>query len=326
MSKFFGAVGRFQYDPVNDSWSWSKTMFSLYGFEPGQIIPSTAVVANHLYPEDRGRILTLFETARAATGPVAMLHRINAVDIERTVVTTVATSGDEAQLADGSPSGTIVGITTDVTADVLAAAARRAREDIDAAVISHEVVDQAKGVLMLAYGLGAKEAFGVLSWLSQRTDTKLRIIAQRILDALAQHRIAEGVFRELDEVFSDAALAVGDFETPEKSLEAILHNGSHEHARLSCRSVVNTEDVVVQLSGVIDLTTAPALTADLNRAAKHGGVLPLTIDLAEVEYLASAGVSELHRFRARVARTGRVVQFSNAGHLPQLRILEDEPA
>jgi AmiR/NasT family two-component response regulator len=43
------------------------------------------------------------------------------------------------------------------------------------------VIDQAKGMLMLAYGIDADTAFGILQWRSQLTNTRVRLLAQQVL-------------------------------------------------------------------------------------------------------------------------------------------------
>lgn len=42
------------------------------------------------------------------------------------------------------------------------------------------VIEQAKGAVMLAYGIDAEEAFTLLRVRSQETNTKLRILAARV--------------------------------------------------------------------------------------------------------------------------------------------------
>lgn len=44
------------------------------------------------------------------------------------------------------------------------------------------VIEQAKGALTVVYGLTADQAFRVLKWRSQETDTKLRALAAQLMD------------------------------------------------------------------------------------------------------------------------------------------------
>ena len=44
------------------------------------------------------------------------------------------------------------------------------------------VIEQAKGMLMLIYGLDAGAAFDLLKWRSQKSNIKLRRLAQQLVD------------------------------------------------------------------------------------------------------------------------------------------------
>ena len=55
------------------------------------------------------------------------------------------------------------------------------------AMKSRAVIEQAKGILIADHGITPDEAFAMLVQLSQRTNTKLRDVAQRLVDA-RQHR------------------------------------------------------------------------------------------------------------------------------------------
>ncbi|MGH3524120.1 MAG: ANTAR domain-containing protein, partial [Mycobacterium sp.] len=47
------------------------------------------------------------------------------------------------------------------------------------------VIEQAKGVLMAVYRVSADQAFGVLRWRSQVTNTKVRALAQQLVADVA---------------------------------------------------------------------------------------------------------------------------------------------
>jgi hypothetical protein len=59
-----------------------------------------------------------------------------------------------------------------------------------AEVVAHRaIIEQAKGMLSVIYGLDDRAAFDVLRWRSQTTNTKLRALAgQLIADFRAAHR------------------------------------------------------------------------------------------------------------------------------------------
>ena len=45
-------AGRFTYRPVTDTWTWSDGIFRIHGFEPGEVVPTTALVMAHIHPDD----------------------------------------------------------------------------------------------------------------------------------------------------------------------------------------------------------------------------------------------------------------------------------
>ncbi len=72
------------------------------------------------------------------------------------------------------------------------AEARRLAENLRRAIESRAVIDQAIGLLMATRGLDAKEAFRMLARESQNTNTKLRDIAARVVDATRRPRSGPG--------------------------------------------------------------------------------------------------------------------------------------
>ena len=87
--------------------------------------------------------------------------------------------GDRTLDNDGAivgTSGFYIDVTealqSDITTVVSEVAASRAR------------IEQAKGVLMAAYGLSAERAFDILVWRSQETNIKLRDFAARFLGVI----------------------------------------------------------------------------------------------------------------------------------------------
>jgi AmiR/NasT family two-component response regulator len=59
-------------------------------------------------------------------------------------------------------------------------------EQLREAMRSRAVIEQAKGVLMAQRGCSTEEAFALLREMSQTTNTKLRTVAQAIVDSVAR--------------------------------------------------------------------------------------------------------------------------------------------
>jgi hypothetical protein len=47
------------------------------------------------------------------------------------------------------------------------------------------VIEQAKGILMAIYRVSPEQAFGVLRWRSQETNTKLRSLANQVISEIS---------------------------------------------------------------------------------------------------------------------------------------------
>ncbi|EID81831.1 MULTISPECIES: PAS and ANTAR domain-containing protein [Rhodococcus] len=64
------------------------------------------------------------------------------------------------------------------------------------AVRSRAVIEQAKGALMLVYSVSADAAFDLLTWRSQQTNTKIRVIAEQIVLAFGDEIHTPTSFRD----------------------------------------------------------------------------------------------------------------------------------
>lgn len=60
-------------------------------------------------------------------------------------------------------------------------------------------IEQAKGVLMAAYGISAEKAFDILVWRSQEANLKLRDVASRFLDALVHQAASPETRSQIDQ-------------------------------------------------------------------------------------------------------------------------------
>ncbi|MCV7099668.1 PAS and ANTAR domain-containing protein [Mycobacterium palustre] len=169
-------VGRFRFFLDGQRWEWSDAVARMHGYAPGEVEPTTELLRRHKHPDDRERVAAVFDDVLEGK-PFSSRHRI--VDTSgRTHCVIVA--GDRMLDDTGTPIGTsgfYVDVTdslhTDITNVLEAVADARAR------------IEQAKGVLMAAYGITAERAFDVLVWRSQETNLKVRDLAARFLDAVA---------------------------------------------------------------------------------------------------------------------------------------------
>ncbi|CAJ1502049.1 PAS and ANTAR domain-containing protein [[Mycobacterium] kokjensenii] len=181
-------VGRFRYWLADRRWEWSDTVARMHGYEPDAVVPSTELLLQHKHPEDRAQVAEVLK--RVVEGePFSSRHRI--VDTSGQVHWVIVV-GDRMLDDEGCALGT-AGFYVDVS-DVLQA-------DISAGVSevaqSRAVIEQAKGVLMVAYGISAERAFDILVWRSQETNIKVRDLAARFLAAFTG-RLPSDVLSDLD--------------------------------------------------------------------------------------------------------------------------------
>ena len=169
-------VGRFRFYIDGQRWEWSETVERLHGYEPGTVTPTTDLVLRHKHPDDRQRVAAVLD--RVVDGePFSSRHRI--IDISgRThwVIVVGDRMLDEAGKVIGT-AGFYVDVTDTMQSDITTAVSKvtEARAEIE----------QAKGLLMAAYGISADRAFDILVWRSQETNVKVRELAHRFIDAMA---------------------------------------------------------------------------------------------------------------------------------------------
>ena len=180
-----GPTGTFHFSHSSGSWAWSDELFAVYGFTPGDVVPTAELMLAHQHPEDRAEMEAQLDEAVASGRPFSSWHRVDGADgVTRVVVTVGAGAFDE--------SGTLVGVhgfQADVTESVRRTTSRGVDEAIELMAQSRPTIEQAKGALMLRYGLDAEEAFGLLRLYSQRVNLKLRDVARSLVDALPQGRL-----------------------------------------------------------------------------------------------------------------------------------------
>lgn len=170
-------VGWFRFYFDDERWEWSEEVQRMHGYEPGTVAPTTELVLAHKHPDDRHEVAKTIDSMLHSRCAFSTRHRI--IDT-RGVVHQVVVVGD--QLTDGhdvviGTHGYYVDMTP--TSD-------NAREEIITARVAEitehrAVIEQAKGMLMLVYGLDEDAAFDLLRWRSQSANVKLRLLAEQIV-------------------------------------------------------------------------------------------------------------------------------------------------
>jgi hypothetical protein len=171
-------VGRFTCDLVTGTWEWDDEVFRIHGLEPGSITPTTEYVLNGKHPEDRERVAAVLTQAARTGEPFSVSYRLIGADgVERRVVVVC-----EGGVCEDDTVTSIDGYYVDLTADFRAESQEFANEAVAAASESRAIIEQAKGSLMLAYGLDANQAFAMLTWWSSHRNVKVRELASRLVE------------------------------------------------------------------------------------------------------------------------------------------------
>ena len=174
-------VGWFRYQVLTDLWTWSAELYQMHGFQPGEIVPTTAVFTSHKHPDDRAQTDSVLASVLATGQPFCCRHRIVT---SRQEVRTVVTIGQGA-LDDTGQVVEVHGYFVDITAATVHATREELREAVDRSAASRADIEQAKGALMIVNGVSAEEAFAVLAWHSSQANIKLRELARLITAEIA---------------------------------------------------------------------------------------------------------------------------------------------
>ncbi|MBB3754116.1 hypothetical protein FHT44_006638 [Mycolicibacterium sp. BK634] len=169
-------VGRFQFYFDDEHWEWSDEVQIMHGYEPGTVSPTTELVLSHKHPDDYQQVATTLDDVRRHHQAFSTRHRIidTAGRIHHVIVV-----ADKLQDEAGMVVGTS-GFYVDVTP-----AEDRKQKQLSAAIAeiaeNRASIEQAKGMLMVVYGIDSEAAFDLLRWRSQEANIKLRLLAERVV-------------------------------------------------------------------------------------------------------------------------------------------------
>ncbi|GAB2535096.1 PAS and ANTAR domain-containing protein [Nocardia heshunensis] len=173
-------VGSFRFWFADRRWEWSDEVAQMHGHLPGAVQPTTELLLAHKHPEDREQVATILARSVDNGEPFSSRHRI--VDTAG-VIHDVIVVGDTMTDDDNLVVGT-AGYYIDVTGTLQ----QQRQETLDAALpelyAARAAIEQAKGALIVIYGIDADQAFRLLTWRSQETNTKLRLLATQLMAEL----------------------------------------------------------------------------------------------------------------------------------------------
>jgi hypothetical protein len=191
-------VGSFRYLRAEGRWEWSDAVAQIHGYAPGQVQPTTALVMSHKHPDDAANVARLIEAMTGQGRPFSSRHRI--IDTRGHIHPVVVIA---ERLCDGD--GAVIG-SHGLYVDLSDVDDGATVEDAIADFTEHRaVIEQAKGVLMMTYGISSERAFDILVWRSQVTNTKLRRLATQLVDDFtAQLHVPAGIRERADHLLLTA--------------------------------------------------------------------------------------------------------------------------
>jgi aryl carrier-like protein len=171
-------VGWFRFYFEDQRWEWSEQVQRMHGYEPGTVTPTTELVLAHKHPDDRHEVAATIDDMLHTHRAFSTRHRIldTGGDVHHVVVVGDVLT-DHRDVVIGTH-----GYYVDITPS-----SDKAHDDAITARVAEitehrAVIEQAKGMLMLVYGLDAVAAFDLLKWRSQDSNVKLRRLAEQIVE------------------------------------------------------------------------------------------------------------------------------------------------
>ncbi len=152
----------------------------MHGYRPGSVTPTTELLLSHKHPDDRAHVADLLDHALHSAESFSSRHRF---------LDTAGGEHDAIVVADRmfDDNGAVVGTEgyyIDLTDTFDEAREEVLDETLPELFEARAAIEQAKGVLMYVYRISAQQAFRVLQWRSQETNTKLRALATQFVDEL----------------------------------------------------------------------------------------------------------------------------------------------
>jgi ANTAR domain/PAS fold len=202
-------VGSFTYDFATGMFHWSAEVAAIHGYPPEPMTADAELVLSHKHSEDRGRVQELYQEMLDTRSALSSRHRI--VDRSGTVhqVAVISKHRLDASQTPVGLDGFYVDLTDSFNDQDDKDFDRAVDEAVDLAVSEftahRSIIEQAKGMVMVAYSIPADRAFDVLKWRSQQTNTRIRTICELIVKrAVDEISIAEDSRSKFDEILLSA--------------------------------------------------------------------------------------------------------------------------
>ena len=154
----------------------------MHGYEPGTVEPTTELLMSHKHPDDRGHVQDLLDRALLSKSSFSSRHRfIDTAGIEHDAIVVADRMSDA--------NGAVVGTARLLPRPHRRPSSRTARwpstRRYRTCSRPGPSSSRPKGILMAIYRVSPEQAFGVLRWRSQETNTKLRSLAKQVITEMS---------------------------------------------------------------------------------------------------------------------------------------------
>ena len=263
-------LGNWEWNPTSGDLNWSDEVFRVYGFTPGEFVPTFSKFTEAVHPEDRERLTRAIDDALNRGAPYDLEHRLNSPDGEERIV---RCRGEVERDEDGEPT-LMFGTAQDVTEQKLAARALEGSERRFRSVVqnSSEIVKitDADGTLRYAspafgriFGHDPQEAIGT-NVLDYVHPNDLRRIQQETEEALnspgVNSNMVEYRFRHADGSWRWVE-SVGTYLLDDPAVEGVVVNVRDVTERKQAEEEL--EESHDLLRAVMDGTTDAVFVKDL---------------------------------------------------------------
>lgn len=173
-------VGRFRFSLAEERWKWSAEVAALHGYTAREMTPTTATVLSHVHHDDRGDAFVAM--SKMAETPTLASHKLRIVDVHG-VVRHVVLLGNRVA---GAPAHELrtAGLYIDITDPYDSEIDESVAAQLHRLTTAQPQIEQAKGMLMVMYGVPASQALDLLAWRSQDTGIDVQTIAERLIEAV----------------------------------------------------------------------------------------------------------------------------------------------
>ncbi|MGB3481921.1 MAG: PAS and ANTAR domain-containing protein [Mycobacterium sp.] len=168
-------VGSFTYVFATGLFEWSAEVAAMHGYPPEPMTADPDLVLSHKHHEDRSRVQELYREVLETRVALSSRHRIvdRAGEVHRVVV--ISKNRLDEQRNSVGLDGFYVDLSDVLDPRPFTDAVDQAVDIAVAEFTAHRaIIEQAKGMVMLAYSIPADRAFDVLKWRSQQSNTKIR--------------------------------------------------------------------------------------------------------------------------------------------------------